>query len=49
MSEHDALLAIQELMDGQEWSAATLDSIAQIMIRTGFRIRDLDDVDIDEA
>ena len=40
MSEHDALLAIQELLDGVEWTADTLSEIADIRESAGFRIRD---------
>jgi hypothetical protein len=47
MTDHDALLAIQELMDGVEWSADTLDGIAKIMVSAGYRIRDLDYVDLE--
>ena len=46
MSKIDALLAIQELMDGTEWNSDTLEAIAQVMINAGYRIRDLDDVDL---
>ena len=45
MSDHEAMLAIQQLLDGVEWSADTVESIAAIMIRCGYRIRDMDDVD----
>lgn len=43
MSDNDALLAIQELMDGTEWTPATLEQIARIMERAGYRIRNLED------
>lgn len=45
MSNDDALLAIQELLDGVEWTPDTLDEIARIMREAGYRIRDLDDRD----
>jgi hypothetical protein len=41
----DALLAIQEQLDGVEWTPDTLERIAEIMVRAGYRIRDLTDVD----
>ena len=41
----DVLLGIQELMDGVEWTPATLEAIAALMVNAGYRIRDLDDVD----
>lgn len=44
--DHDAMLAIQEQIDGVEWTPDTLDSIAAIMIGAGYRIRDLNDVDL---
>jgi hypothetical protein len=43
--DHDAMLAIQELLDGVEWSPNTLDEIAAIMWRAGYRIRDAEDED----
>jgi hypothetical protein len=49
MSDHEAMLAIQELMDGTEWNADTLEAIAEIMVRAGYRIRDLEDVDREEG
>lgn len=45
MDDHNAMLAIQELMDGVEWSADTLDEIAQIVRDAGYRIRDTNEVD----
>ena len=45
MNDHDAMLAIQELLDGVEWSANTLEEIAAVVIKAGYRIRDLDDVE----
>jgi hypothetical protein len=49
MTDHEALLAIQELMDGVEWNPTTLNQIAAILIECGYRVRDLDDVDLDES
>ena len=46
MTPSDALLQIQELMDGVEWTPDTLDEIARVMRRADYRIRDLDDADI---
>jgi len=45
MNDHDAMLAIQELLDGVEWNNNTLAQIAEILIESGYRIRDLNDVD----
>jgi hypothetical protein len=46
MNDHDAMLAIQELLDGMEWRGAeTLGDIAQILRDAGYRVRDLDDRD----
>jgi hypothetical protein len=45
MNEYEILLAIQDLLDGQEWTPDTLEEIANLMIRSGYRIRDLDDRD----
>lgn len=46
--DSDAMLAIQEIMDGTEWNADTLEEIAKVMISAGYRIRDIDDVDREE-
>ena len=48
MTPNDALLRIQELMDGVEWTPDTLDEIARVMRRADYRIRDLNDDDIPE-
>lgn len=45
MTDHDIVLAIQDLMDGAEWSTDTLEDIASILTANGYRIRDIDDVD----
>lgn len=49
MNDHDLLLAIQETLDGVEWSADTCDDIADLMIENGWRIRDKNDVDLGDA
>ena len=49
MDDHDLLLEIQQLLDGVEWTPDTLDSIAALMIASGYRIRDLEDVDLTVA
>lgn len=38
MNADDALLAVQELMDGVIWTPDTLDRIADIMRGAGYRI-----------
>ncbi len=47
MTDHEAMLAIQELMDGVEWNSDTLDAIGAIMTKAGYRLRDLDDRDVE--
>lgn len=42
MSDTDALLAIQEIMSGVEWSPQTLEDIAQVMEAAGYVIEDID-------
>lgn len=42
MTDHDAMLAIQDLMDETEWSPDTLNGIADIMCQAGYQIRDTD-------
>ena len=41
----DTLIAIQDLLDGVEWTPDTLAAIAVLMVKAGYRIRDLGDVD----
>lgn len=45
MTEGELLLAIQERLDGVEWSSDTLEEIADMMRSNGYRIRDCDDRD----
>jgi hypothetical protein len=45
MIDHEAMLAIQQELDGVEWTADTLERIAEILHQAGYRIRDLDDSD----
>jgi hypothetical protein len=48
MFDHEAMLEIQQVLDGVEWTADTLDCIARILLQAGYRIRDLDDRDLDD-
>ena len=41
-SDRAVLAAIHELMDGKEWSADTLQSIAEVLTGAGLRIREPD-------
>jgi hypothetical protein len=45
MNDREAMLAIQQELDGTEWTAETLERIAEILQHAGYRIRDLDDRD----
>lgn len=45
MNDHDLLLTIQELLDGVEWTTDTVETIAELMVESGYRIRDKNDVD----
>jgi hypothetical protein len=47
MIDHEAMLAIQQALDGVEWTADTLERIAEILHQAGYRIRDLDDRDVE--
>ena len=49
MNDHEAMLAIQELMDGTEWTVGTIDGVAAIMRAAGYRLRHMDDVDPEEG
>ena len=46
MNDHQAMLAIQQELDGVEWTPDTLERIAEILQQAGYRIRDLDDRDL---
>lgn len=39
--DHQTLLTIQNLLNGNEWDAETLDDIAQIMNDAGYEISDV--------
>ena len=41
LTEVQLLQAIQDELDGKEWSAETLDAIAEYMRMAGYTIRDL--------
>lgn len=41
MNNHDLLLAIQSQLSAVEWSADTLEEIAELMARNGYPIRDI--------
>jgi hypothetical protein len=43
MSDHDLILAIQERLDGVEWTVDTLNEIAALLQNCGYDVRDLDD------
>ena len=38
LSDHDAMHAIRDLMDGVAWTPSTLDAIAAVMERAGYPI-----------
>jgi hypothetical protein len=40
MNDHEIILAIQELMDGVEWTPDTLQEIAELLHENGYQIRD---------
>lgn len=48
MEATDALLAIQEILDGTEWDSGTACEVAAVMVAAGYRIRDLDEIDHEE-
>jgi len=41
MTDHEAMLAIQDPMDGAEWNSDTLEAVAEIMVEAGYQIRDM--------
>lgn len=44
VGDGEALDAIRDVLDGQEWSADTAPEVARHVRRTGRRVRDVDDV-----
>lgn len=42
MSDHEIVLAIQELLDGQEWTDDTLEIIAMLLVNNGYQVHDMD-------
>lgn len=43
MNDHELLLAIQELLSGQQWDADTLQEVVELMIAEGYSIEDTTD------
>jgi hypothetical protein len=43
MTDHQIVMAIQELLDGNAWSPDTLTKIAELLIANGYAVRDLGD------
>jgi hypothetical protein len=43
MTDHEIVLAIQDLMDGVEWTLDTLDIIAMLLDENGYRVRDINE------
>lgn len=46
MTPEEALLRIQELLDGVEWTPDTLEAIAVVVQAAGYRVRDLNDGEV---
>ncbi len=42
MNDHEIVLAIQNRLDGTEWSADTLEEIADILARNGYPLRNFE-------
>jgi len=40
MTDHDIILAIQELLDGVTWTPETLNDIANVLNNNGYVVRD---------
>lgn len=49
MNAEDALLAIQDLLDGTVWTPETTEEIARILVKAGYRIRDRHEKEIEEC
>lgn len=43
ITNHEALLEIQKLMNGTEWDSATTSAIAEILERAGYPLADIDE------
>lgn len=48
MNASDALQAIQELLDGTNWTPDTLNEIARILIAAGYQMRDANEINLPE-
>ena len=46
MTDNEILRCIQAIMSGAEWSADTLDDIAEVLNANGYAVADLDDADL---
>jgi len=42
MNDHELILAIQELMSGEEWNSETMSAIADLLQNNGYEIEDID-------
>jgi hypothetical protein len=45
---NEAVSAVREVLDGEEWTADTLDCSLAILMQAGYQIRDLNDKDSDD-
>jgi hypothetical protein len=41
MTDHEIILAIQDMMDGVEWTPDTLAEIAELLESNGYRINNI--------
>jgi len=48
MTDHEAMLAIRDLMDGVEWNSDTLEAIAEVITEAGYQIRDMNNIRRDQ-
>ena len=49
MTDTEAMDAIAAILSGTEWSADTLDEIADVVRSTDREVKDLYDIDVDEV
>ena len=46
MDDHELILAIQEILDGTSWDSGTAAEIATLLVESGYRVRDCDEIDL---
>jgi len=43
VTDHEIVLAIQQMLDGTEWQASLVNDIAQLLSDAGYAVRDIEE------